>query len=216
MRRTVGLAVVAALAAAWIWAWPLLRPFFAGGAQAAASLLERLGAWGPLAVIGLQVLQAVISPLPAWPVTLAAGALYGTVAGAAYALIGGTIGATINFWLARAYGRPFVARHVDRRWIGWADRISAWHVALATVVIRILPFLSFDFVAYVAGISRISYLPFLAAIAVGQIPGLLAYAFVGNDLAAAQTAGNWVAGGVLIAVILGWLGARWMRKQAPS
>lgn len=216
MRRWVGLIVLAGLAGAWLWLWPAIAPFFAGGAQTAAAILARLGPWGPLAVIGLQVLQAVFSPLPSWPVTLAAGALYGTVAGAAYALVGGMLGASINFWLARVYGKPFVTRAVGERWVQWAERITVWHIALATVVVRFLPFMSFDVVAYVAGISRISFSPFAAAILVGQIPGLVAYAFLGNDLAAAREAGNWAAVAILSVVALGWFTARWLRRQSSA
>lgn len=216
MRRWLGMGILALGAALWLWAWPLLQPFFTGGAQVAAALLARLGPWGPLAVMGLQVLQAVVSPLPAWPVTLAAGALYGTLLGATYAWVGGTLGACINFGLARTYGRPFAARHVAPRWLAWADRLGPWHIGLATVVVRLVPFLSFDLMAYVAGVSRVRFWPFLLAIMVGQLPGLVTYAFLGNDLATAEQAGNWAAVGILGVVLLGWLVLRWMQKESVS
>lgn len=216
MRRWWGFVAAALLAALWLWAWPLLQPFFTGGAQVAAALLARLGPWGPLTVIGLQVLQAVISPLPSWPVTVAAGALYGTGAGAFYAWIGGTLGACLNFWLARAYGRPFAAKHVAPRWLAWADRLGPWHIGLSTVVVRLVPFVSFDMVAYVAGVSRVRFGPFLLAILLGQLPGVATYAFLGRDLATAQQAGNWAAVGILAVLILGWLVLKWMRKQSVS
>lgn len=208
-------ALLVALGAAALWAWPLVRPAFSGGVQTAADLLARTGAWGPLVVIGLQTLQAVVSPLPSWPVTVAAGALYGPWAGTLYSLVGGTAGAAINFWLARRVGQPLVRRTLGERWVERAGRLGPVHFLVLSLFGRLIPIASFDAVAYVAGISRLSLQAFLGVAVLGQAPAFFAYAWFGSDLAAAQEAGLW--GSLMfllfLALILG--GRRLWQRLTP-
>lgn len=177
--------------AASLLAWPWLRPFFRGGVQAAAGLLARTGPWGPLVVIGLQLLQAVISPLPSWPVTVAAGALYGSVTGTLLSLAGGMLGAAVNFLLARRVGQSLVRRTLGERWVERAAHLNALHFLVLSLFGRLIPIASFDLVAYLGGIGRLSLPLFLGVSMLGQAPAFFAYAYFGNDLSAANEAGLW-------------------------
>lgn len=192
--------------------WPSLRPFFRGGVQAAAALLGQAGPWGPLVVVGLQLLQAIISPLPSWPVTVAAGALYGSVVGTLLSLVGGMLGAVVNFWLARRLGQDLVRRTLGERWVERAAHLKVIHFVVLALFGRLIPIASFDMVAYVAGIGRISLPLFLGAALVGQAPAFFAYAYFGSDLAAANEAGLWGSLVMLMFVVLIVLGQRlWKR-----
>lgn len=184
-----------------LWAWPSLRPFFRGGVQAAADLLARTGPWGPLVVIGLQLLQAILSPLPSWPVTVAAGALYGPVWGTLLSLVGGMLGATVNFYLARRLGQGLVRRTLGERWVERAGHLGPLHFLVLSLFGRLIPIASFDMVAYLAGIGRISLPLFLGVALVGQAPAFFAYAYFGSDLAAAGEAGLW--GSMLMLLFVG-------------
>jgi uncharacterized membrane protein YdjX (TVP38/TMEM64 family) len=198
-----------------LWAWPWLRPAFSGGVSAAAGLLARTGPWGPAVVILLQMLQAVISPLPSWPVTVAAGALYGPWAGTLYSLAGGTAGAAINFLLARRLGQPLVERTLGRKWVERAGQLSPLHFLVLSLFGRLIPVASFDLVAYVAGIARISLPVFLAVAVAGQSPAFFAYAWFGSDLTAASRAGLLSSGVLLLFVLLIAAGRRVWERLAP-
>lgn len=187
-KRLLQGALLVLVAGGLLWGWPYLQPAFSGSVVAAADLLGRTGGWGPLCVIGLQVLQAVISPLPSWPVTVAAGALYGPLPATLYALVGGTAGAAINWALARRWGRPWVERRLPAAWLARVDHLSPIHFLLLSLLGRLIPVASFDLVAYLAGLSSLGLLPFLAVAAVGQAPALFTYAWLGADLAQAQSA----------------------------
>jgi uncharacterized membrane protein YdjX (TVP38/TMEM64 family) len=208
-------ASVVLLAGGVLWVWPWIRPAFSGGVRSAADLLGRTGPWGPLVVIGLQVLQAVISPLPSWPVTVAAGARYGAVLGTLYSLLGGTLGALINFALARRLGTALVRRTLGEKWIERAAKLQPLHFFVLSLFGRLIPIASFDAVAYVAGISRIGLPAFLAVAVAGQAPAFFAYAFFGSDLAAAQQAGIW--GSVLLLLFIGLIigGRRLWQRLSP-
>ncbi|MFZ5823524.1 MAG: TVP38/TMEM64 family protein [Bacillota bacterium] len=206
--------IVAGLAvgAAALWMWPLLRPFFRGGVQTAAGLLAKTGPWGPLVVIGLQLLQSVFSPLPAWPITVASGALYGPVWGTLLSLLGGMLGATVNFWLARRIGQDLVRRSLGEAWVERAGRLGPLHFLILSLFGRLIPIASFDVVAYVAGISQIRLPLFLAVALIGQAPAFFAYAFFGSDLAAAGEAGFWGSVIMLLFVVLIIGGQRFWKR----
>lgn len=216
MRRWVGWMAVALVTAGFFWAWPWLRPAFSGGVRSAADLLAQTGAWGPLVVLLLQSLQAVISPLPSWPITVAAGALYGPVLGTIYSAAGGMLGAIINFLLARRFAQPWVRRRLGERWLDQAGRLGPVHFLILSLFGRLIPVASFDLVAYVAGIGRISLPLFLAVAMAGQVPAFFAYAAFGNDLAEARSAGLWSSLLLLLFVLLILGGHRlWQRLIRP-
>ncbi len=216
MRKRLGTfaALIGALliGATALWVWPWLRPFFRGGLQVATDLLQEAGSWGPLLVVALQLLQAVISPLPSWPVTVAAGALYGSTTGTLLSLSGGMLGAVVNFSLARWLGHALVRRRLGERWIELAGGLGPLHFLLLSLFGRLIPIASFDLVAYLAGIGRIRLPLFLAVAMLGQAPAFFAYAYFGQDLAAANEAGLW--GSLLLLLFVGLIlgGQRIWRK----
>lgn len=208
-RTLWGWIIAAGFAALLLWAWPWLRPAFTGGVRAAADLLGSAGGYGPLVVIGLQMLQAILAPLPSWPVTVAAGALYGPVPGTFYSLVGGMLGAAINFSISRRFGQPFVLRRFGQAWVDRAALLRPLHFLVLSLFGRLIPIASFDAVAYVAGISRISLPTFLGAALLGQAPAFLAYALFGSDIARAQSAGLWSS--LLLLLFIGLIfGGRWL------
>ena len=63
--------------------------------------IQALGVVGPLVIIGLMIVAIIMSPIPSAPIALAAGAVYGHMAGAIYVAIGAELGAIIAFYIAR-------------------------------------------------------------------------------------------------------------------
>jgi len=58
--------------------------------------VERMGAFGPLAVILGLAAAVVISPIPSAPIAVAAGAAFGTVWGGVYVALGAELGALMT------------------------------------------------------------------------------------------------------------------------
>jgi uncharacterized membrane protein YdjX (TVP38/TMEM64 family) len=83
------------------------------------SFVEGLGIWGPVVIVLLVATTVVLSFIPNPPVSLAAGAAYGKVWGAVYALAGAELGAVLAFLIARHVGYDAV-----RRWNG--GRLRRW------------------------------------------------------------------------------------------
>lgn len=156
----------------------MLRP------EAVRGLLDGLGPWGPAAVVGGMAVAIVFSPVPSAPLALAAGAVYGHTWGTIYAVVGAEIGALVAFGLARALGRPFVSRVLSGRLLDeeYGDDRSQWVLAGSVLVARLFPFISFDAVSYLAGLTRLRLSLFAVATLVGMIPMTFLFAHLGGAM----------------------------------
>jgi uncharacterized membrane protein YdjX (TVP38/TMEM64 family) len=160
----------------------LLRP------EGVRALVERLGPWGPPALVGGMALAIVFSPVPSAPIALAAGALYGHMWGTVYAVLGAEIGALIAFGIARVLGRPFVARIVPDDVLTEKDRTTRpeWMLAGGVLVARLFPFISFDAVSYLAGLTALRPSLFALATLLGMIPMTFLFAHLGGAMTAEE------------------------------
>ena len=191
----IGLGVVSVL---------LHREYLATGALQAQ--LEQLGAWAPLAFVALWLIAPVLF-VPGAPLTLAAGALFGPVLGAAYSLVGATGGATLAFLLARYVGGDWVQRHAKGHLAQLKAGVEAegWRFV---AFVRLVPLFPFNLLNYALGLTGIRLVPYLLATLVCMVPGAAGYAYLGYaGREALLGAEGWVskagiAVGVLAALIL--------------
>ncbi len=148
--------------------------------------IERLGLWGPLAVMALMVLAILVSPIPSAPIAMAAGAAYGHAWGTLYVLAGAEAGALAAFALARVLGRAAI-----ERWFGERVRmkLADSQNALMGIVFltRLLPFVSFDLVSYVAGLTALTLWRFALATLAGIVPASFLLAHLGFEMASGET-----------------------------
>jgi uncharacterized membrane protein YdjX (TVP38/TMEM64 family) len=160
-----------------------------------AAIAERtraLGAFGPIAFFGLFVVQCIVAPLPSEPVMMAAGYVYGTGGGFLVGWIGVVVGASVCFLLARALGRPFVERFVSARRLDALDDSigvrGVWPAFLVLLAIRLFAFTSFDVVSYACGLVRLPFAWFAAATALGVVPKVFAFTYLGANASAERPA----------------------------
>jgi uncharacterized membrane protein YdjX (TVP38/TMEM64 family) len=157
--------------------------------NAAVDWTEHLGAWGAVAFIvfyaGATVLMA-----PGSVLTLAAGALFGLARGVLYVWLGAMLGALSAFLLGRYLARNWVARKltayptfaaIDR---GVAN--EGWKIVM---LVRLSPVFPFALVNYGFGLTQVPLGQYLAASAVGMIPGAMMYVYIGS-LAHAGVSGH--------------------------
>lgn len=131
----------------------------------------------------LMILQSLAAPIPAVPITLANGLLYGPWLGALISWSSAEVAAAICFLLARSLGRPFVARLFSSRALSKVDGFCERDGLRAILVLRLIPYVSFDVVSYAAGLTSMALLPFLLATGIGQAPATLVYSWAGAHLA---------------------------------
>ena len=135
------------------------------------------GVIGPLAFVVLYVL-ATIAFVPAAPLTLAAGALYGVGVGWAVVMVGASLGAVAAFALGRRGARATVERASGERFAAIERRLEGKGF-YALLAMRLLPIVPFNALNYAAGASPIKTREYVIGTVVGIAPGALVYASLG-------------------------------------
>src|SRR3954470_489863 len=137
-----------------------------GGAAAAAVFA---------AAYGLCTVAFVPRPL----LNLAAGALFGSQVGVGTALAGTVLGAGVAFGLGRLLGQDALRPLLRGRWLKAADGQLSRHGFRSMMVARLFPGVPFWAANYCAAVSRMGWLPFLLATALGSVPNTAAYVVAG-------------------------------------
>ncbi len=125
-------------------------------------------------VAGLSLPGAVI-------LTLAGGFLFGAVFATLFVNIGATTGATLAFLTARYLLRDMVEQKFGK-WLGPFQEGFAKNAFSYLLTLRLIPLFPFFVVNLVSGLTRVSVGTYVAATALGIIPGSFVYAYAGRQL----------------------------------
>jgi len=140
--------------------------------------VHRTGWLAPAAFVTIYVGLTVLL-FPAVVATLAGGALFGAVAGSLITLVAAIVGATIAFVIGRRLGQADVQRLIGGR----AARVEDWlrqRGFVALLYARLVPIVPFNLLNYAAGMTGISLRSYVAATAIGIVPGTVAYTALGS------------------------------------
>jgi len=163
----------------------VLAGLFLGGKQLAAYIprfaewVEGLGFWGPVVFI-LGYAIAAVAFVPGSLLTLAAGAIFGLLKGTIYTLLGATLGSAAAFLVAR-YG----ARQRIERLIAGNAKFAAIDKAVGregfkiVALLRLSPVFPFNLLNYALGLTKVTFLQYLAA-SLAMLPGTLLYVYYGK------------------------------------
>ena len=134
-----------------------------------------------LAYIGLYIVTVALSLPGATFLTVTGGFLFGVGIGAAAAIVGATLGATVIFLVARtALGEPLLKRTGPRaQQLAQGFRDDAFSYLLFLRLVPVFPFFLVNLVPAFAGVKLST---FVGATAIGIIPGGLVFAFAGTGL----------------------------------
>ncbi len=194
-RIVVLLAVLGAVAAGAWRLGPRLPDLLQG--------IAGLGPWAGAAFVALYAV-AVVLLVPGSVLTLAAGAIFGVVAGTAYAWLGAALGSLAAFAIARAAGRAPVERVLGRSAsLGALDRAVAEEGLKVVLLLRLSPVIPFSALNYALGLTRVRARD-VALGAFGMLPGTLLYVAYGaaaRDLAAAWGGGGGAGGDAAAAAV---------------
>ncbi|MEQ1795658.1 MAG: TVP38/TMEM64 family protein [Nitrospira sp.] len=127
-----------------------------------------------IAVTGLSLPGAVI-------LTLAGGFLFGTVWGTLFVNLGATTGATLAFLAARYLLRDWVEQKFGK-WLGPVQQGFTNNAFNYLITLRLIPLFPFFVVNLVSGLTRMNVGSYVAATAIGIIPGSFVYAYAGRQL----------------------------------
>lgn len=137
-----------------------------------------LGALAPAAFIAIQSVGPFLF-LPAIPMAIAAGALFGPVWGAVWSLIGNVIGAVLSFLAGRALGQEFVEKRAKGKVLTVKSMIDreGWRFV---AFIRLVPILPFGVINMILGTTSISLRAYTLTTLACMAPGSAVFAYVGH------------------------------------
>jgi uncharacterized membrane protein YdjX (TVP38/TMEM64 family) len=181
------------------------------------ALLESVrdsGVFGPAAaVLGSALLVAAL--VPRTLLALVGGALFGTLGGAGYVVIGVTAGSVLAYGVGRMLGREFVAGRLRGR-LAVLEAAVARRGTWAVMVMRMIPLVPFCVSNYALGTTSVRLRQFIGGTALGIVPNTLAYAALGS----AAMHGNWTGAKVAAACAMtlsatGCLGTLLVWRRRP-
>ncbi|QKF64743.1 TVP38/TMEM64 family protein [Campylobacter corcagiensis] len=166
------------------WVNQSLKVLTTFGPDTIDNVIEYLRSYGKLTAVvsfALMVLAAVLAPIPQFLITLSNAAIFGWIGGAALSWISSMVGATLCFYIARLLGRDAVEKFVSPSMLDSGDQYFERYGKHTILVCRLLPFISFDFISYLAGLTNMRFISFFVATGIGQLPATLVYSYFGGN-----------------------------------
>lgn len=160
----------------------MLGLFLLGRALGLGTGLGEARAWiaenaflGGLLFLGMFVLTA-LALLPGLPLTLAAGAVFGSVLGVLWVSLGSLLGATIAFLLARFLAREMIARRLRRHAVFCrVERLTDEQGPVICALTRLFPIFPYSILNYAFGLTRISFPTYVLWTWLCMLPGTIIF-----------------------------------------
>ncbi|KAF9603539.1 hypothetical protein IFM89_037020 [Coptis chinensis] len=124
---------------------------------------------------GLEILA-----IPAIPLTMSAGVLFGTYTGTIIVSISGTVAATLAFLIARYFARERILKMVEgnKKFLA-IDKAIGENGFRVVTLLRLSPLLPFSLGNYLYGLTSVKFLPYVLGSWLGMLPGTWAYVSAG-------------------------------------
>lgn len=172
--------------------------------------IQALGPWGPVVFVFLYAV-AVVAALPGSALTVAAGALFGSVLGVIVVSIASTLGASLSFLVGRYFARDAVAGWLsDKEKFRRLDQLTEERGAVMVALTRLVPIFPFNLLNYGFGLTRVPFWTYVLWSWLCMLPGTVLYV-VGADVvtkAVVQGKVPWalvgalVGAGVILAILV--------------
>ena len=145
--------------------------------------IETVQGMGPLGIVyfGIVYVLAEVLAIPAVPLSVSAGYLFGLPMGVSIVLLSATIAASISFVIGKTILRSFVVTNILQQnpKLAKIDRIIGERGFNLLIVLRLSPLFPFALSNYVYGASSIDFVSYFWATLLGFAPGTIAYVYTG-------------------------------------
>ena len=175
------------------------------------------GMWGPL----VYLLILTIAPLlfiPAMPIIVAGGILFGPFRGVVYSVLGTSAASSLAFLVSRYLARDWVAAKISGSKLAHLDDLVArhgWKIVVFTRLIVVLPFFLLN---YAFGLTRVGFWPYALATLFALLPSITATVLVSSNLLGLLRGqvSIWLLLGVLLLMVVGLLPVIYRRVKAQQ
>ena len=177
--------------------------------------IDRLGAAGPLLILALTLLHAVVF-YPAEIVDAAAGYAYGFFPALALMTAGWVLSGLICWAIGHRVARPLFDRWFGSERFERVERSIERGGPTLLLAMRLIPILPFSIVSYAAGAARVPAWRFVWTTAVGYLPITAISVYFGTRLEGLSLTDPLVLGSALALLALLAIGHRVARRTGAS
>ncbi len=182
------------------------------------AVIEGYGAWGPALYVGGYVVAELLF-VPALPLTLLGGIVFGPVWGVVYVWIAATLSAALAFLVAR-----YLARDVVRHWTEENPRLAridaaverhGWRILMIT---RLVPLFPFNLQNFAYGLTRIPFWTYAGMTALCILPGTIAFTLAGGALSGGGSPARigWTLTAAAVLIVVVSLAPRWLAGRSRA
>lgn len=151
--------------------------------QSLKAFLSRFNGFDQWIFVAIRAFQTVIKIIPAEPLEIGSGVLYGTCGGLLFCMLGTEIGSLIIILLTRIFGRKIVDLFIP------IDKIDSLkflqdkkRVYLSLFFIYLIPGTPKDVLTYVASLTKLNIPKFLIITGIARIPSIITSTICGEQI----------------------------------
>lgn len=176
--------------------------------EAVESFVESFGVFAPVVYIIAHQLSYILAPISGLPFLIVGFYLFGPTT-ILYIYFASILGFTINYWIAKKWGRPFLSKFIGKEAMKKIDELAQTHGIITLIALRMLQGGIGDFVSYAYGLTQIRYKTFIILSALATIPGSILWYIVASKTNSIEAflAYTWIF--VILATII-FFGGNWL------
>ncbi|OIT24868.1 PREDICTED: uncharacterized protein LOC109216118 [Nicotiana attenuata] len=144
-----------------------------------SGFIEGYGASGYALFIAVYAGLEILA-IPAIPLTMSAGLLFGSITGTIIVSISGTVAASVAFLIARYFARERILKLVEgnKKFLA-IDKAIGENGFKVVTLLRLSPLLPFSLGNYLYGLTSVKFVPYVLGSWLGMLPGTWAYVSAG-------------------------------------
>lgn len=178
---------------------------------------RELGAFAPLAMVGIMTLQQLVPLFPGGLLLALAGILFGVPLGFAVVTVGTLCAAAACHTMGQGPARAVIHRFAGDVRMRAVEARLAHHGVPTVAVIRAFPFVPSYIVSYAAGIVGLPLRTYLMGSFIGTMPGNFLHVLLGDRILNPRDPLFWASmGGLLLLAVTSFLVERRMRSPRKT
>jgi uncharacterized membrane protein YdjX (TVP38/TMEM64 family) len=161
------------------------------------------GVWGPFIFAGIYAL-ATVAAIPGSALTIAAGALFGSVVGVITVIFGATAGAALCFLIARYFARGAITASLSKKsTFQTLEILTEKNGAIIVAITRLVPIFPFNLLNYGFGLTNVPFRTYVLWSFLCMLPGTILYVVGTDAVATAIEEGRvpWVLVGIVLLIV---------------
>ncbi len=161
------------------------------------------GVWGPFIFAGVYAV-ATVAAIPGSALTIAAGALFGSVVGVITVIFGATLGAALCFLIARYFARDALTASLSKNEkFQTLENLTEKNGAIIVAITRLVPIFPFNLLNYGFGLTKVPFRVYVLWSFLCMLPGTILYVVGTDAVATAIEEGRvpWVLVGIVVLIV---------------